>query len=249
MNARKKLEYVLPSAWPPAQVLNPPPYSPWKRKLALDFHEVIVKWLDPFLEFANQTYGLQMTRRTIDRYEVPFSSNCELSWDQFIKLFSQFVRLGNRGYGGLEAYEGVVEDLRKIKDAGIELEIMTYTPGPGDLQPQSNRSHGSGVAKRLTRELIVQLDLPLDAVRDLRFVKPGTKGLIMAREGIPFIAEDNPTEAVSVAMNYGLGVFLFSAPYNKGLKCPNVLRVRDRRHFASAVIDSFDKLADRRVLL
>lgn len=255
MNAERKLTrgalagMSYPFVWPPQSVMNPGENFLWAREVVFDFHEVCVKWVKQFVEFLNQTYGYDLNPNTIDFYNMQFDPSLPLSPEQFDEAFVTFARLSAGGYGDLEAHPGIRETMEKIKNAGIEVKIWTWTPGAADRTAGGYKSYGSGMAQRVTRELIQKLGLPVDVDRDVRFLHPSQKKWKMAEDHIPLLIEDNPETAVSVGLGTAQAVILVPEKYNEDLLCKNVLPLNERKDLADTVIDFYAKLDAAGLLL
>lgn len=237
--------------WPPQTVLNPGPNHKWSREVVFDFHEVVVKWLERFCEFVNQQYGFnpKLTPEQIRYYRMQFDPNNPLTPEQFEEAFVAFCRLSRGGYGDLQPHDGIKEAMQQIKDAGIKVNIWTWTPGAAEIKPTGHSGYQTGIAQRVTKELIRKLGLPVDVNRDVRFITPGQKSFEMAAEHIPLIVEDNPETAVSVGLGIAHAAILVPEPYNEGLVCRNVLRLSNRAQLAPTVISFYKKLDEAGLLL
>lgn len=235
--------------WPPTSVLNPRKNHQWTREVVFDFHEVCVKWLDRFVTFVNQLHGYHINPEELRFYNMQLDPSCPLTPEQFENDFVTFARLARGGYGDLEAYPGIKEAMTEIKAQGIKVSIWTWTPGAAESRPDGRSAFNTGIAQRVTTELIAKLGLPVDIDRDVRFMHPGEKKWNMVEEHIPLIVEDNPETAVSVGMGAAHAAILVPTPYNEGITCPNVLRLSNRSELAPTVIDFFAKLDAAGVLL
>lgn len=238
-----------PAGWPPASVLSPKPNHKWTKEVVFDFHEVCVRWLPRFCDFVNRTYGYNIKPEELSFYNMQFDPSCPLSPEEFNQAFVAFARLSEGGYGTLEPIPGIKETMEQIKAAGIGIKIWTWTPGAAEQKFEGGSAYQSGIAQRVTKELIVKLGLPVDADRDLRFMPPGMKKWEMAEDHIPLIVEDNPETALSVGLGIAHAAILVPEPYNEGFASRNVLRLSDRSELAPTVIDFFKKLEDAGVLL
>ena len=245
---REKLVLSSPFTWPPESVLNSKGNHRWSRKVVFDLHEVIVEWGNQFAEFINRTHpGVNMQFDAQRFYNAAFDPDSNLTPELFDEAFATFARLSVGGYGDLKPIAGIVDTIKKIQAAGIKVEIWTWTPGAAELQPQHLNAYNTGIAQRVTRDLVRKLGLPIDAERDLRFMSPSSKIREMVEDHVPLIVEDNPATAVQV-FNYGHAAILVPTTYND-ITCRNVLRLSDRSELADAVIDFFKKLDEAGVLL
>ena len=255
MSTRNKLSRAqvaampYPYAWPPVSVLNPGANFFWKREVAFDFHQVIANWVEQYVKFINKTYGYNIDHTKVDFYNLQFDPNIPLTPEQHEESFVAFARLSKGGYGSLKPYDGVVETFRKIHEAGISIKIYTWTPGAAEKILGTVKSYNSGIAQRVTRELIESLDLGIDVDRDVKFMHPGEKKWRMSEDHVPLLIEDNPETAVSVGMGIAHAVILVPESTNLGLVAPNVLPLTERKDLAKSVISFFSKLADAGLLL
>jgi len=235
-------------AWPPQSVIAPGPNFKWSRKVVFDFHEVIVKWVEQFTNFINLTYGYDIKPSSSRLYNLQFDPSLPITPEQFEHAFASFARLSKGGYGDLKAHAGVVKAIRDIKAAGIGVEIWTWTPAAAETQFAGLKSYGTGVAQRVTIDLIKKLNIPVDVVREVRFMSPDRKKWEMVEERMPLIVEDNPETVVGIARGIGHAAILVPESYND-ITCENVLRLNSRKDLAATVIDFFAKLDEAGVLL
>jgi hypothetical protein len=240
---------LTPYAWPPVSVLKPGTGHLWSKTVVFDFHQVVTNWVEQYIKYVNATYARNIDHTKISAYNLQFDPEVDLSPEEHAEAFINFARLSRGGYGSLKAYPGVREMFRKILDAGIEIQIYTWTPGATDKIPGGDKSHGSGIAQRVTFALMKSLDLGIDVENDVKFMGPGDKKWTMAKKHIPLIVEDNPETAVSVGMCMKHAVILVPEPQNEGLIAPNVLRIQDRKELADVVIDFYKKLDEAGLLL
>jgi hypothetical protein len=180
---------------------------------------------------------------------MQFDPEVDLSPAEHAEAFINFARLSRGGYGSLKAYDGIRETFRKILDAGISIQIYTWTPGATEKIPDGDRSHGTGIAQRVTFDLIKSFDLGIDVEKDVKFMSASAKKTQMAKKHIPLIVEDNPETAVSIGMCMKHAVILVPEKQNEGLIAPNVLRLQDRKDLADVVIDFYKKLDEAGLLL
>lgn len=238
----------LTHAWPPVSILNPGPNFKWSREVVFDFHEVCVKWTERFVAYVNRTYGYNMDANALDFYHMQMDPSNPLTPEQFEEAFVSFARRSEGGYGDLEAYDGIRKTMQRIKKAGIEVKIWTWTPGAAEQKFSGNSGYQTGIAQRVTLDLIKKLDLPVDVDRDVRFMTPGKKKFELAKEHIPLIVEDNPETAVGVA-SMAHAVILVPTSYNDSLAFRNVLPLSDRNDLADTVIGFFKELDAAGVVL
>jgi hypothetical protein len=242
-------EQGYPYEWLPNSVLRPGQFFKWKAEFHIDFHQVKVDWLKPYIAYCNKVWNLNIDPSTIDFYNLQYDPNIPLTPQQHEETFVSFARLSQGGYGACPMYDGMREQIKEILDAGIKVKIVTWTPGVAEKIHGGEKSYGTGIAQRVTHELIEKLDLGIDVERDVKFMGPSDKKWYMAKNHVPLIAEDNPETAVAVGTCMGHAVLLVPASYNKGLIAPNVLPLKDRAEIAKTAIDFFQALDEADLLM
>ncbi|MBX3136517.1 hypothetical protein KF707_09790 [Candidatus Obscuribacterales bacterium] len=234
--------------WPPRSVLTPSdPDFRWERAVVLDLHNTLVDWLGAFAGFCNLHFGHNIDARKTAFYHMQMDPDNALSGKEFLEAFITFARRAQGGYADLQPYPGVVEAIKAIKDAGIDVKVWTWVPGAAEMRIDNHaQGYGTGIAQRVTKDLIARLGLNPDV--DVRFVTPGQKKYEMAEEHIPLIVEDSAETAVGVGQMAHAAI-LVPESYNRGIKAPNVLRLNDREQLAPTVIDFYKKLDAAGLLL
>ncbi|MBK9141504.1 MAG: hypothetical protein IPM23_03340 [Candidatus Melainabacteria bacterium] len=232
--------------WPPKSVLSPGEDFKWMPEVIFDLHNTLVDWTGRFAEFVNLQYGHSIDAKSVSFYHMQFDPENALTNAEFLDAFVAFARRAKGGYGDLEPYDGVVEALKEIKDAGIDVKVWTWTPGAAEARiDNGTSSYNTGIAQGVTKNLVAKLGLDPD--RDLRFIKPGEKKYEMIEEHIPLMVEDSPETAVGVGQ-IAHAAILVPESYNAGIVAPNVLRLDHRGQLAPTVIDFFKKLEKAGVL-
>src|SRR5205814_2803590 len=126
-------------------------------------HEVCVKWVHRFAEFVNATYpGANLKPEQIQFTNLQFDPSNNLTPEQFNEAFVTFARLSKGGYGDLEAHSGIKETMEEIRKAGIGITIWTWTPGAAETKFEGGSGYHTGVAQRVTKDLVRKLGLPID---------------------------------------------------------------------------------------
>lgn len=236
------------SNWPPKSILEPGNGHKWVPTVAFDLHEVIVSFMAQFAEYANTVYPDANLKPSAARFYDPgYDPEVNISPIEWNHLFSTFCMLAPGGYGDLPVIPGVIDQLKKIKDAGIHIEIWTWVPGATSVTSEDHMPLHSGVAQRQTLELIERLGIPVDVNRDVKFVAPNQKARRLGQKHIPLLVEDNRSTAVNVA-DMAHAAILVPTTYNQ-VSCPNVLRLRSRNELAARVIEVFDALREQGLLL
>ncbi|MBX9938734.1 MAG: hypothetical protein LCH63_21365 [Candidatus Melainabacteria bacterium] len=253
-NAKKtggsKLALATVSApnWPPASLTRVnDPYYKWSRTVMFDLHGVVFDWESAFQDFASAHFGYSFNGVKREFYDMARDPNTPISPDQFSELFLEFVRRATGGYGDLSPLPGVVEQMELLKEAGINIVICTWTPGATDARPDGSATVGTGIAQRVTEELILKHLGHVVHKSNILFSSTHAKKRVMLEERIPLIVEDNAETAVGVAQS-ALGAIVMPQPYNEGLAFPNVLRLDSSNQLAHAVLSFFDKLDDENML-
>jgi hypothetical protein len=237
-----------PRNWPPTSVLTPGEGHMWMPKVAFDLHEVIVSFLQQFASFANQVHpDANMKPKTARFYDPGFDPEVNITPVEWQHLFKTFCMLAPGGYGDLPLIPGVIEQMEKIKAAGIGIEIWTWVPGASSVVSDDNTPLHSGVAQRQTIELIKKLGIPVDVDKDVKFVAPNQKARRLGQKHIPLLVEDNRSTAVSVA-DMAHAAILVPTSYNQ-VTCPNVLRLKSRDELGDRVVEFFEELRAKDLIL
>jgi hypothetical protein len=237
-----------PRNWPPKSVLEPGENHKWAPTVGFDFHEVIVSFFYQFALVANASYpNVNLNPSKAQFYKLGYDPNVAINQIEFNHLFKQFCMLSPGGYGDLPLIEGIREIMEEIKAAGIGITILTWVPGATDIVGDDQNPLHSGTAQRETLRLIQKLDLPIDVNRDVKFIPPSQKPLYLGKKHIPLLVEDNRTTAVAVA-DMAHAAILVPMSYNK-VTCPNVLRLKNRNELGIRVIEFYNELRTRGLLL
>ncbi len=225
------------------------PQGYWDPIVYVDFHGTLVDWLTPFCQFVQTVLNRPVSANQSDIYFLGHSATFGISPSEFNQLFYQFVKRAPGGYGDLEPYPGVIESLLALRDAGLNIRIATWTPGPFELSPANQTVYGSGVAQSETIALIRRLGLPVED-DDIVFVSGRDKPTEMTCKLVrsPLLVEDSPSTAVSAARDYGLCSFLIEQPYNKGVYCPGITSFKSFAEAAPSILVLFETLNDAGVL-
>jgi hypothetical protein len=218
----------------------------WEPELYCDLHGVVLKWKEKFLKFASETLQRPINPDDVTFYYPQFQAGLGISPAEFDELFAQFAGLGEGGYGDLDAYDGIVDALKQIHEAGIRIKVATWTPGASEISFAHSKAFGSGAAQGTTKRLIERLGIPTD-VRELEFMSPGAKHFKMQEDHVPLILEDCPFTASAVAAA-GLGCILLPERYNEDIWIPGVTRLDNRSDLASTVIRFFTTLREAGVI-
>ncbi|MBK9202053.1 MAG: hypothetical protein IPL73_06385 [Candidatus Obscuribacter sp.] len=234
--------------WPPSSLLRVnDPYFKWSKAVMFDLHGVVFDWESPFQAFASQHYGFTFNGVQREFYDMARDPNTPISPEQFADVFMEFVKRANGGHGDLSPMAGVIEQMELLKAAGIKVLICTWTPGAADARPDGSATYGTGIAQKVTEDLIVKHLGHVVSKSDIIFASTHAKKRVMLEERIPLIVEDNAETAVGVAQS-ALGAIVMPQPYNAGLAFPNVLRLDSYNQLAHAVLTFFDKLEDAQKL-
>jgi phosphoglycolate phosphatase-like HAD superfamily hydrolase len=212
----------------------------WSRTVVFDLHQVLVNWLDRYVEFVNAQMGYSITTGKQPFYYLHMNPEVPLTFEEHVALFDAFARRHEGGYGDLEIYDGVIEGIKTLRKAGIGVRVWTWTPGAIEsTMSHRDRMMSSGAAQAVTRELVAKLGIDPD--RELRFITPGSKKFELVEEHYPLIVEDSPETAVGVGQ-LAHAAILVPEPYNKGIKATNVLRLDHREQLFPTVLKFFEEL-------
>jgi hypothetical protein len=219
------------------------PQDYWDRVVYIDLHGTLVDWVGPFCLFAQAVLGRPLACQTSDLYFIGHDALSGISNAEFNQLFYQFVKRAPGGYGNLQPYPGVVAALQKLRDAGLNIRIATWTPGPFELSPANQTVYGSGAAQAETIALIKRLGFPVEE-DDIIFVSGRDKATEMTCKLVrsPLLIEDSPSTAASAARDYGLACFLIEQPYNKGIYCPGVTSFKSFAQATPKILELFETL-------
>ncbi len=237
--------------WPPAHLLASGSQRKFRKVVGIDLHQTILDFSGPFSAFMAQLYaGSNMNSTTTRTYHPAGDPNSKIGYTEFERALSKFVQLSNGGYGSLTALPGAIEGLKRLRAAGIEIQIMTYVPGASDLQATDQLPFNTGIARATTKELLKKLGFPVED-KDIVFIAPHKKAWHMLDQGnkIPLLIEDNRTTASDVA-DKGLAAILVPTSYNQCSDIPGVLRVAEQakpelvwKEVADHIISFFETLA------
>lgn len=220
------------------------PKGYWDPIVYVDFHGTLVDWLTPFCQFVQTVLDRPVDANHSDIYFLGHGATSGISNAEFNQLFYQFVKRAPGGYGDLKPYPGVIESLQSLREAGLNVRIATWTPGPFELSPANQTVYGTGIAQAETIALIQRLGLPVED-DDIVFVSGREKPMEMTCKLVrsPLLIEDSPSTAVSAARDYGLCSFLIEQPYNKGVYCPGVTSFKSFAEATPYILQLFESLS------
>lgn len=246
-NSLAKKMAAVPLGWPPSNLTRQ--RETFVKKVIFDLHGPILDWAKSFADVAGRLFGVDIKPEAANFYSMGHDVDIPLTPAQFTEVFDHFARLARGGYGDLAVTPNIREMFEQIHAAGIRTEIWTWVPGALDNNKATLVSHGTGIAQSATYELIRNLGLVDDVLRDVRFINPASKVPEMVEEHIPLIIEDNPVTAVEAGMNYGHAAILVPLSNNVSLQGTGILRLEDHSQIAAAVIDFFRKMEDAGALI
>ncbi len=211
------------TSWPPAEILQCG--RKFRKRIGLDLHGTVLDFDGPFGEFLAQLYPKASMNPNRNVYHVAGDPTSNIGYIEFERALNKFIALSKGGYGSLPAIPGAIEQLKRIRAAGIEIEVMTYVPGASDHQYTDALPHNTGAARLATKNLLKQLGFPVEE-NDIAFLSTHGKSWHMLDQGvkIPLIIEDRLATACDVAEK-GLGAILYPTAYNKSSGIPGILRV------------------------
>lgn len=231
------------AGWPPASITSPgDPHFKWAPTVMFDLHGVIFDWESAFQRFASAQFGYGFSLESRSFYDLGRDPSTPISPKQFSELFLAFVRRANDGYGELTPIPGVIEQIELIAAAGIKPVICTYTPGASDVRPDGSTTYQTGIARKVTMELIERHLGHVIKPQDVIFSSHSGKKHVMLDERIPLIVEDKAATAVDVAES-ALAAIVMPQPYNK-VQFPNVLRLESYDQLADTVLSFFEAIED-----
>ncbi len=220
----------------------------WKREVIVDFHGVVVDWTTSFCKFASRLLERDINPEQVRYYYPGFGADLPMTPAEFEETFSQFARLGRGGYGDLKPYKGVVNALRQMRKANIALQVWTWTPSASETSFSHGNAFHSSVSQGVTKTLIERLGLPVEE-HEIKFLSPHEKLFRMAEEHIPLIIEDNPITAVTAGAAFGHACIMVPQPFNEGVMCPGVTRLKNHTQLGATVIRFFNEMDRAGVLL
>ena len=222
--------------WPPKSVLEPGVGHMWRPVVAFDLHEVVVSFLEQFATYANSVYpDANINPRTMHHYDLGYNPEINISPVEWGQLFKTFCMLSPGGYGDLPIVKGIIEQMNKIKAAGIGIEIWTWVPGATSVVSDDGMPLHSGIAQRETIDLLRKLGIPVNVDRDVKFIHPGAKARRLGEKHIPLLVEDNRSTAVMVA-DMAHAAIPVPTSYNR-ITCDNVLRLKGKDAAAAYASD------------
>lgn len=233
--------------WPPKSLTKPSdPHFKWARVCMFDLHGVVFDWENAFNHFVGKHYGFTFDTATRQYYDIGRDPTTPINPKQFGEAFQAFARRGVDGYGELQPFAGIIEQMELIAAAGIQVVICTYTPGANDVRPDGSATFQTGIARLATQELIAKHLGHIVTPQNIIYSHTGAKKYVMLESRIPVIVEDKAATAVDVAES-ALGAILIPHPYND-VKFPNVLRLENSNQLADAVISLFEAIDDNGAL-
>jgi len=233
--------------WPPTSVTKPAdPHFQWARIVMFDLHGVVFNWEAAFNQFVGAHYGFTFNSTTRAYYDIGRDPSTPISPKQFNEAFLAFARRGVDGYGDLQPYPGIIEQMEIIASAGIQIMICTYTPGANDVRPDGSQTFQTGIARVVTQELIARHLGHIVGPQNIIYSSTSGKKHLMLDGRVPVIVEDKAATAVDVAES-ALAAILIPHPYND-VKFPNVLRLENSNQLADAVISLFEAIDDNGAL-
>jgi hypothetical protein len=237
----------VPLGWPPANLLTQK--RMFLKKVIFDLHGPILDFNGPFLAHLSGLYGVKLDTSMLDHYYMGHNSRMPITPVELMRGLEHFGRLARGGFSDLPAVPGIVEALKQIQDAGIDLEIWTYAPSALDYAPDTLVVNGTGIAQLATWECIEKLGVLKNVRKQVRFIRPEHKASQMSSEHCPLIVEDHPVTAVTAGSAYGNAALVVPEPYNIGVSAPGVLRLDNRTDLAPAIISFFEKLEEAGCLI
>lgn len=211
------------TSWPPAEILHCG--RKFRKRIGLDLHGTVLDFDGPFGKFLSELYPGASMNPNRNVYHAAGDPASKIGYIEFERALNKYIHLTKGGYGALSAIPGAIEQLKRLRAAGIEIEVMTYVPGASDHQHTDALPHNTGAARLATKNLLKQLGFPIEE-SDIVFLSTHGKSWHMLDQGvkIPLIIEDRLATACDVAEK-GLGAIVYPAAYNKCSDIPGILRV------------------------
>lgn len=212
----------------------------FRKRVGLDLHGTVLNFDGPFGEWLKEMYKGSSMNPERNFYHAAGDPGCKIGYIEFERALNKYIQLTEGGYDSFPEIAGAIKGLKKIRAAGIEIEVMTYVPGASDLQPTDALPHNTGAARLGTKNLLKRLGFPVEE-KDITFISTHGKSWHMLDKevNIPLIVEDRLATACDVAEK-GLGAILYPASYNKCSGIPGVHRVAPQ----AKAEDTWDVLAD-----
>jgi hypothetical protein len=234
-------------SWPPAHILACG--RKFRKRVGLDLHGTVLDFDGPFGEFLAEIYTGASMNPNREVYHVAGDPTSKIGFIEFERTLNKFIHLTTGGYDSFPAIAGAIEQLKRIRAAGIEIEVMTYVPGASDMQYTDMLPHNTGAARLATKMLLKKLGFPIEE-SDIVFLPTHAKSWHMLDQGvkIPLIVEDRLATACDV-VEKGLGAIVYPASYNQCSDIPGLLRVAPQakpedtwKVVADNIISFFDAL-------
>lgn len=235
------------TSWPPAEILSCG--RTFRKRIGLDLHGTVLDFDGPFGEYLASLYPGASMNPDRNVYHAGGDPKSNIGYINFERALNKFIAMTKGGYGSLPAIAGAIEQLKRIRAAGIEIEVMTYVPGASDMQYTDALPHNTGAARLATMNLLKELGFPVSE-RDITFISTHGKSwhMIDPEVKIPLIIEDRLATACDCAEK-GVAAILIPTSYNKCSGIPGILRVDPQakpedtwKVVADNVISFFDAL-------
>ena len=208
---------------PPVEILQSG--RTFRKRVGLDLHGTVLDFDGPFGAYLAQLYPGASMNPDRNVYHAGGDPKSKIGYIEFERALNKFIAMDNGGYGSCPEIAGAIENLKRIRAAGIEIEIMTYIPGASDMQYTDALPHNTGQARRATMELLKKLGFPIEE-RDITFISTHGKSwhMIDPQVRIPLIIEDRLATACDV-VEKGVAAILVPTAYNKCSGIPGLFRV------------------------
>ena len=166
-------------------------------KIGIDIDEVVVSFLEGFLEIYNKKYNTNISVDEIISYNL---WEClPITKEESISIGDEFH--DSEHFEGMGLVEGAVESIKKLS---TNHEIIFVTSRPLNIKSKTENF----IQKHFPK-------IPVKIFFSGDFYGKGlTKSQICSDQGIDFLVEDNKHYAFDCAKN-GINVFLLDKPWNK----------------------------------
>jgi len=179
-----------------------------KKKIGSDVDEVVVEYLDSFIEFYNREYHQRLRKQDIDFYDL--SHALKISDERMKELIAEFE--SHPDFDKIRPVNGSIRCLHHLSKTHLPYFITSRRLGLKGQTEAFLNSHLSGI------------DFETYFSGELYPAQGKRKAEICRELGIPILLEDSAKYALECA-DAGIKVILFNRRWNEGLQHANVTRV------------------------
>ena len=190
-----------------------------KKKLGIDFDDVLIDFITHLMYFHNETYGTSFTKDHVTTWDLHDVWN--ISEEEAIKRTHEFVISSQ--HLNIIPTNGAVETLKRLSEK-FELIIITARDGSQ-----------SDSANQLIEKYFGTIFSSVHFLYE-NGVKKSTKGELCKDLNIDFFVDDSISN-VKNTHEAGITTFLFDTPWNKDFNDPDITRVRSWKEIESILIN------------